>query len=44
MPDLDKTTGTVKSLRERLVGKLPKWQPEGVAFGAPAPVVKGASR
>jgi ParB/RepB/Spo0J family partition protein len=32
-----KTTGTVKVVRERLVGQLPDWRPEGAEFGAPAP-------
>ena len=36
----EKPTGTVKSLRERLVGKMPDWRPTCAAFGAPAPVFK----
>jgi ParB/RepB/Spo0J family partition protein len=31
------TSGTVKALRERLVGKLPDWRPAATQFGASAP-------
>jgi len=32
----EKATGSVKSLRERLVGKLPDWRPDAAVFGAAA--------
>lgn len=37
----EKSTGTVKALREKLTGKMPDWRPDAAAFGAPAPLLQG---
>ena len=34
----EKATGSVKSLRERLIGKMPDWKPDAAVFGAAAPL------
>lgn len=33
-----KSTGSVKDVRERLIGQLPDWRPTAAEFSAPAPV------